>query len=140
MGGILITERRRFTADHRHSLPDFCEPRHGHDWEAEATVEEEGHALLGPLLDAWAMDMDHSLLNEKEMLAGRNPTAEAVAECLFLRLEESGLRPVAVRIREKQRCWAACLRGRPTRFARPADNGADPAPGPSSPADGSNAL
>ena len=110
MEEIRITERRRFTADHYHALPNFCEPRHGHDWEAEATVEEGGRALLGSLLGAWAEALSQSLLNEKEILAGRNPTAEVLAECLFRHLEDSGARPVTVRIREKPQYWAACGR------------------------------
>jgi 6-pyruvoyl-tetrahydropterin synthase len=110
MDETLITERRRFTADHYHSLPDFCEPRHGHDWEVEAAaaVGEGGRARLGRLLDAWAGGLDRSLLNEKEMLAGRNPTAEVLAECLFRHLEASGLRPALVRVREKPQYWAGC--------------------------------
>jgi 6-pyruvoyl-tetrahydropterin synthase len=103
-----ITERRVFTADHYHALPNFCEPRHGHDWEIEATVGEGGRARLGRLLDAWAGGLDRSLLNEMEMLAGRNPTAEVLAECLFRHLEASGVRPALVRVREKPQYWAGC--------------------------------
>jgi 6-pyruvoyl-tetrahydropterin synthase len=112
MGEFLITERRGFRADHYHSLPDFCEPRHGHDWEVEATVGEGGGAALGRLLGAWADGMDRSLLNERKALAGRNPTAEVLAECLFRHLEASGLRPASVRVREKTQYWAGC---RPSR-------------------------
>jgi len=111
MERYLITERSRFTADHYHTLPNFCEPRHGHDWEAEATVEHEAQTLLRPVLDAWAEALNHSLLNEKAILAGRNPTAELLAECLFRHLLALGLRPTTVRIREKPQYWAACSRG-----------------------------
>jgi 6-pyruvoyl-tetrahydropterin synthase len=114
MGRILITERRGFAADHYHSLPNFCEPRHGHDWEVEATVAEGGRAHLGPLLGEWADGLDRSLLNEKEMLAGRNPTAEALAECLFRHIEAAGLAPVTVRAREKPGYWAAVRAPRPS--------------------------
>jgi 6-pyruvoyl-tetrahydropterin synthase len=112
MGAILIAERRRFMADHYHSLPNFCEPRHGHDWEVEATVEGNEREPLGQLLGRWVNDMDCSLLNDKEILAGRNPTAEVLAECLFRHIEASGIRPVSVRVREKPQCWAACRRHR----------------------------
>jgi hypothetical protein len=108
MGAVLIAERRRFVADHHHSMPNFCEPRHGHDWEVEAAVEGSGAEPLGRLLDGWAGGLDRSLLNDMEMLAGRNPTAEVLAECLFRHLEASGASPVLVRVREKPQYWAAC--------------------------------
>jgi 6-pyruvoyl-tetrahydropterin synthase len=114
MDAILVTERRRFAADHYHSLPYFCEPRHGHCWEIEATVAETDQGPLGAALDAWAKDVDHSLLNENETMAGRNPTAEVLAECLFRHLEASGLRPVVVRAKEKPHCWASCRLRRQT--------------------------
>jgi len=111
MKDILITEHRKFAADHYHSLPGFCEPRHGHLWEVEATaVKSEASLQLPLLLDDWVAGIDNTLLNEQKILAGRNPTAETLAEWLFKYLESSGLCPVAVRIREKSHYWACCIK------------------------------
>jgi len=111
MKDVLITEYRKFTAEHYHSLPDFCEPRHGHNWEIEASVvKNEVSSQLATLLDVWTANVDNTLLNEQKILAGRNPTAEILAECLFKHLETSGLCPVMVRIREKSHYWASCIK------------------------------
>ncbi|MDR0498504.1 MAG: 6-carboxytetrahydropterin synthase [Holophagales bacterium] len=146
MNDVLITEYRKFAADHYHSLPGFCEPRHGHNWELEASVRIDNVSLrpeyknksefsnksrlhdgckralsavkqtsqaqinLSSTLDTWVAIMDRSLLNEQNILAGRNPTAEVLAECLFQFLETSGLCPVIVRIKEKSHYWAICMK------------------------------
>ena len=108
MKDTLITERRRFVADHYHSLPGFSEPRHGHDWELEATVKDGDTEALGRALDSWAAKIAHSLLNEQPRLAERNPTAESLAEWLFDFLESNGHHAVETKIREKENYWAIC--------------------------------
>jgi 6-pyruvoyl-tetrahydropterin synthase len=110
MGAELTTELRRFVADHYHSLPGFHEPRHGHNWELEATVRNNSLFQLSSTVDDWVKKIDYSLLNEQKFIAGRNPTAEILAESLFRYLETANLCPEIVRIREKSNCWAACVR------------------------------
>jgi len=52
--------------------------------------------------------VDYTLLNAQESLAGRNPTAELLAQWLFRFLEGRGEAAVKVKIREKANYWAAC--------------------------------
>ena len=88
-----LSLRRAFVADHFHDLPGFQEDRHGHNWEVEAAVAEVlcARGLANPLL-----------------LAGRNPTAEVLAEWALRELQASALRPQWVKIREKANYWALC--------------------------------
>ncbi|WP_052571728.1 6-pyruvoyl trahydropterin synthase family protein [Geothrix fermentans] len=109
-----LSLRRPFVADHFHDLPGFQEDRHGHNWEVEATVElasEAGEAAFARALDAWVETIDYRVLNHLPALAGRNPTAEVLAEQAFRHLERAALRPTAVRIREKANYWALCRGG-----------------------------
>jgi len=108
MDDCLITEIRNFVADHYHSKPGFQEPRHGHNWKIEATVEKDELIQLGSIMDIWTEQLDYSLLNDQADLLNRNPTAEVIAEHLFHYLEAVGLKIVEVRAREKTRYWAAC--------------------------------
>jgi 6-pyruvoyl-tetrahydropterin synthase len=98
-------------ADHFHDLPGFQEERHGHNWEVEAAVEV-GRASEEPAfaqaLDAWVATLDYRLLNDLPLLAGRNPTAEALAEAAFHHLLNAALRPMWVKVREKANYWALC--------------------------------
>lgn len=106
-----ITLRLPFVADHFHDLPGFMEARHGHNWEVEATARmtsERGEDGLRQALRAWVSQTDYSLLNERQRLASRNPTAELLAQWAFEHLAEAGLDPVRVRIREKANYWASC--------------------------------
>ena len=52
--------------------------------------------------------MDYRLLNELPALAGRNPTAEVLAEWALRELQASALQPQWVKIREKANYWALC--------------------------------
>lgn len=113
MNSFRLSLRRLFVADHFHDLPGFQEARHGHNWEAEATVELEGIAQepgFAAALDAWAAQVDYTLLNDQAKLEGRNPTAEVLAQWLLEHLERAGFRVVETRIREKTNYWAACRR------------------------------
>lgn len=114
MPAFELTLARPFVADHFHDLPGFQEDRHGHNWTVEATVapgagDPDGEAA-GAALDAWVAGVDYTLLNDRAALAGRNPTAELLAEDCFRHLEAAGLAAVRVRIREKANYWAACAR------------------------------
>mgnify|MGYP000156122338 CR=1 FL=1 len=108
---ITLSLRRPFVADHFHDLPGFQEDRHGHNWEVEAAValaSEAGEPAFAQALDAWVAAIDYRLLNDLPALAGRNPTAELLAEQAFLHLKGAALEPRWVRIREKANYWALC--------------------------------
>ena len=109
-----LSLRRAFVADHFHDLPGFQEDRHGHNWDIEAAVslssdaEEPAFAMA---LDAWVDFIDYHLLNDLSPLAGRNPTAEVLAEHAFHHLQGAALNPAWVKVREKANYWALCRRG-----------------------------
>jgi 6-pyruvoyl-tetrahydropterin synthase len=106
-----LSLRRPFVADHFHDLPGFQEDRHGHNWEVEAAVELNSEAeepAFVQALDAWVAEVDYRLLNDLPALAGRNPTAEVLAEYAFAHLQGAALEPTQVRIREKANYWALC--------------------------------
>ena len=108
-----LTLRHHFVADHFHDLPGFQEDRHGHNWEVEATVTLEsmdGEPMLDRALDVWVRLVDYTLLNEQPALAACNPTTESLAHWAFGFLEDQGLSPVQVKVREKANYWAACRR------------------------------
>ena len=103
--------RRPFVADHFHDLPGFQEDRHGHNWEVEAAVElarEADEPAFAEALDAWVAAIDYRLLNDLPALAGRNPTAELLAEQAFRHLQGAALKPHWVKVREKANYWALC--------------------------------
>ena len=98
---LLLTRSRPFVADHFHDLPGFQEERHGHNWEVRAAISasREGEVdgeRLDAALDAWVKDLDYTLLNGQPPLAGRNPTAELLAQWAFESLRAAGLAPVSV--------------------------------------------
>ena len=105
---------RAFVADHFHDLPGFQEDRHGHNWDIEAAVacnSEAEEPAFAAALDAWVATIDYRLLNELLPLAGRNPTAEILAEHAFHYLQGAALEPSWVKVREKANYWAICRRG-----------------------------
>jgi len=109
-----LSQRRAFVADHFHDLPGFQEDRHGHNWEVEATVElasEADEPAFAEALDAWVTMVDYRLLNDLPVLAGRNPTAEVLAEDAFHFLQHAALKPRWVKVREKSNYWALCGTG-----------------------------
>lgn len=109
-----LSLRRPFVADHFHDLPGFQEDRHGHNWEIEAAVVLDRAAdemAFADALDAWVSGVDYRLLNGLPALAGRNPTAELLAEQAFLHLQGAALRPAWVKVREKANYWALCRAG-----------------------------
>lgn len=109
-----LSLRRPFVADHFHDLPGFQEDRHGHNWEVEAAANldsERDEAAFAMALDAWVAAVDYRLLNDLPPLAGRNPTAEALAQWAFEHLRDAALRPSSVKVREKANYWALCRTG-----------------------------
>lgn len=112
-----LSLRRPFVADHFHDLPGFQEDRHGHNWEVEAAVDldrEADEPAFAKAMDAWVAAVDYRLLNDLPPLAGRNPTAELLAEQAFHFLQGAALKPCWVRIREKANYWALCRAPRPS--------------------------
>ena len=106
-----LRHHRRFVADHYHDLPGFQEDRHGHNWEVEAGVrlEDEGReGAFAEALDAWVRVVDYSLLNDQAWLAGRNPTAELLAQWAAEHLQAAGFAVTTVKVREKANYWALC--------------------------------
>ena len=111
-----LSLRRHFVADHFHDLPGFVEPRHGHNWEVEATAllaSESQEPGFAGALDTWVAGVDYRLLNEQPPLAGRNPTAELLAQWALQHLRDRGLDARSVRVREKANYWALCRTERP---------------------------
>lgn len=105
---------RHFVADHFHDLPGFVEDRHGHNWELEATAvlqAEDGEQAFAAALDAWVGSVDYHLLNALPEVAGRNPTAELLAQRALEALQAAGVDARVVRIREKANYWALCRTG-----------------------------
>jgi 6-pyruvoyl-tetrahydropterin synthase len=110
---LRLTLRRTFVADHFHDLPGFREDRHGHNWDVEASVDIEGldqEHRLASVLQEWTKQVNYTLLNDQSVLQGTNPTTEALAHWAFSFLEDHGLLPVQVKVREKANYWAACRR------------------------------
>jgi 6-pyruvoyl-tetrahydropterin synthase len=108
-----LTLTRDFVADHYHDLPGFVEPRHGHNWQVETTLEitdPEQEEIGQTCLDKWVAAIDYQLLNDLPWLTSKNPTAECLAQWLFEDLLAMGLDCVRVRVREKANYWAACRR------------------------------
>ncbi len=108
---FILSLRRPFVADHYHDLPGFQEDRHGHNWEVEAAVElihEADEPAFARRLEAWVGTLDYRLLNDLPPLAGRNPTAEVLAEQAFHFLSDAALKPRWVKVREKANYWALC--------------------------------
>ncbi len=106
-----LRHHRRFVADHYHDLPGFQEDRHGHNWEVEAGAQltaEAQEAAFAAALDAWVRAVDYTLLNDQPWLAGRNPTAELLAQWAAEHLGAQGFRVTSVKVREKANYWASC--------------------------------
>lgn len=117
---------KQFTFEASHFLPNHdgkCARLHGHSWKGIVYVEgnelqssgpkqgmvmdySEIKAVLNPLINQF---LDHHHLNDT--LEMENPTSESVAEWLFDRLAESGLRGLlAVQINET--CTSRCIYAR----------------------------
>ncbi len=99
-----------FSAAHQVHLPDgSLEPLHGHDWQVTATfacgeLDECGFVVdfiaAERCLAKVAEKLHHTSLNECEVMAGKNPTAEIVAQVIFDQLAlEAALRSTLQRVR-----------------------------------------
>ena len=94
-----LTVKSEFEAAHYiKNYPGKCARLHGHNWIVEAIVRGEKLNELGILVDFkdlkaalnGALDeLDHQYLNELEIFADKNPTAENLAQEIFDRLSTS---------------------------------------------------
>lgn len=114
-----ITVERGFTASHRLTLPDGSkEPLHSHDWLVRATVSAatlDGMGLvmdfnrLSAIIDDAVAGFAGGRLEDTPVFAGRNASAERVAEyvfgCIKPRLD-ARVRLESVQVMETPGCWA----------------------------------
>ncbi len=117
MGRFGIRVEAGFCATHQLRLADgTVEPVHGHDWGVRAVFRTVELDAQGMVLDfheaeravqAAVAGWQHGHLNELGDFTGRNPTAEVVAEVLFLQLRRGGLHTISrVEITEAPHCTA----------------------------------
>ena len=80
------------------NYPGKCARLHGHNWIVEAIVEGNELNELGILIDFKILktelnkileEFDHRFLNELEIFAEKNPTAENLAKEIFEKLSAS---------------------------------------------------
>ena len=82
-----------FDAAHRvEGYPGKCDRLHGHTWTIAAKVQGKQLDSLGMLVDFKLLNqalkdvaatLDHQWLNELPVFAGKNPTAENIAQYVF---------------------------------------------------------
>lgn len=113
-----ITIESRFNANHHVRLPDgTMESPHGHDWLVRAefardTLDENAMVIdfhvaqqyLRKILDRW----QHRDLNAAPEFTETYPTAEVIAQRIFIELQVAGLHTVRrVEVTESPGCTAA---------------------------------
>ena len=94
-----LNVRSEFEAAHKiENYPGKCARLHGHNWIVEAIVKGSELNELGILIDFKILkselnkvldELDHQYLNELELFAEKNPTAENLAKIIFEKLSES---------------------------------------------------
>ena len=100
-----------FDAAHRvEGYPGKCDRLHGHTWIVAAKVQGRELDGLGMLVDFKLLNqalkdvaatLDHQCLNELPVFAGKNPTAEHIAQYFFRTLGANGIfRQSPVRLAE----------------------------------------
>lgn len=91
-----LTVKSEFEAAHYiKNYPGKCARLHGHNWIVEAIVRGDTLNELGILIDFKVLkdalnnvldEFDHQYLNELEIFATQNPTAEIIAKEIFDKL------------------------------------------------------
>ena len=94
-----LTVKAEFEAAHKiENYPGKCARLHGHNWIVEAVAKGDELNELGILIDFKVLkielnkilaELDHQYLNELEIFAKKNPTAENLAKVIFEKLSES---------------------------------------------------
>ncbi|HEY3242376.1 MAG TPA: 6-carboxytetrahydropterin synthase [Phycisphaerae bacterium] len=117
-----VTVEASFSAAHRLWLADGSyEPVHGHDWYVTARYAGQRLNAQGLLVDFIQLRtalrdvvrlLDHTDLNANPLLAGRNPSAECVAQAIYENLATApgGALLTSVRVTEEPGCAAEYLR------------------------------
>jgi len=107
-----------FCAAHKISgQEDKCARLHGHNWKVEVIVSQERLDNLGMIIDFEELEiltkkviapLDHRDLNELELFLNSNPTAEVIAEYIYLELEKllNKIKLEEVRVWETPTVWA----------------------------------
>ncbi len=91
-----LTVRSEFEAAHKiKNYPGKCARLHGHNWIVEIVVKGSELNELGILVDFKILkselnkvleELDHQYLNELEIFAEKEPTAENIAKIIFEKL------------------------------------------------------
>ena len=91
-----LTVKSEFEAAHYiKNYPGKCARLHGHNWIVEAIVQGDTLNELGILIDFKILkgelnkildELDHQYLNELEIFANQNPTAEIIAKKIYDKL------------------------------------------------------
>lgn len=94
-----LTVKAEFEAAHFiKNYPGKCARLHGHNWIVEAVAKGTELNELGILIDFKVLKtelkkilemFDHKFLNELEIFAEKNPTAENIAKIIFEKLSAS---------------------------------------------------
>ena len=94
-----LTVKSEFEAAHFiKNYPGKCARLHGHNWTVEAVAQGTQLNELGILIDFKIFkaelnkildELDHQFLNELEIFAKKNPTAENIAKEIFDKLSVS---------------------------------------------------
>ena len=94
-----LTVKAEFEAAHKiKNYPGKCAQLHGHNWVVEAVAQGTQLNDLGILIDFKTLkselkkvldEFDHKYLNELEIFATKNPTAENLARIIFEKLSTS---------------------------------------------------
>lgn len=94
-----LTVKAEFEAAHFiKNYPGKCVRLHGHNWIVEAVAKGTELNELGILIDFKILkaelnrvldEFDHQYLNELEVFAEKNPTAENLAKIIFEKLSKS---------------------------------------------------
>ncbi len=104
-----LTVKSEFEAAHYiKNYPGKCARLHGHNWIIEAVAQGSKLNELGILVDFKDLKaalnkvldvFDHQYLNELEMFADKNPTAENLAKEIFDRLAASEIFDSATKLK-----------------------------------------
>lgn len=114
-----LTVKAEFEAAHQiNGYKGKCQRLHGHNWAVEAIIEGNELDELGMLVDFKILkaelnnvldELDHRYLNELQIFAIKNPTAENLAKYVFDNLSASEIftnskaRLKAIRVYESPR-------------------------------------
>ncbi|MEW6608445.1 MAG: 6-carboxytetrahydropterin synthase QueD [bacterium] len=100
---------------------DKCSKLHGHNWNVEVIVSNDKLNKSGMIIDfdelkEWTKKviepLDHQNLNELKPFSNSSPTAEAIAQYLYLELQKllSQVKLEEVKVWETPTCWASYSR------------------------------